>query len=206
MSADETGAGAAGSGEQDGRRARGARRRAELIDATLRVIARDGVHKVTHRAVAREAGVPASSAVYYFATLDDLLVAALTEASDAYVRRLREGAEGGAEPVEALAGLLAEADDDGAAAGAGGRERVLAEYELALLAVRRPQLRPTARRWNDLVAEVARRYTADPVAVRAAVAAANGLCLDALIADTPVTAAHMSRVLRYVLRLDGSDG
>ena len=38
----------------DGRRARGERRREEIIAATLRVVERDGVAGVTHRAVARE--------------------------------------------------------------------------------------------------------------------------------------------------------
>ena len=41
------------------RQARGTRRRAELLDATVRLIARAGVAAVTHRAVAAEAGVSA---------------------------------------------------------------------------------------------------------------------------------------------------
>ncbi|MBB5435635.1 TetR/AcrR family transcriptional regulator [Nocardiopsis composta] len=178
----------------DGRRARGERRRAELVAATLRVVARDGAAKVTHRAVAKEACAPPSSAVYYFATLDDLLVAALTEATEDYVRRLREALHGGAEPVAALGGVLA----DGCRPG-GGRERVLAEFELSLLAARRPSLRPVVRRWNDLVADVARRYTADPVAVRAAVAAANGLSMEAVLAEEGVSEKEMTAVLRHVL-------
>ncbi|WP_017591042.1 TetR/AcrR family transcriptional regulator [Nocardiopsis potens] len=177
----------------DGRRARGERRRAELLAATLRVVARDGAAKVTHRAVAKEAGAPPSSAVYYFATIDDLLVATLTEATEDYLRRLREALHAGDDPVRALGGVLS----DGCRPG--GRERVLAEFELSLLAARRPSLRPVVRRWNDLVAGVARRYTDDPVAVRAAVAAANGLSMEALLAEEDVSAEEMAAVLRHVL-------
>jgi DNA-binding transcriptional regulator YbjK len=61
----------------DGRRARGEKRRAEIIEATLRVIERDGVAGVTHRTVAAEAGVPTTSTTYHFTSLDDLLTATL---------------------------------------------------------------------------------------------------------------------------------
>lgn len=182
--------------KEDGRRARGERRRAAIIAATLRVVERDGVAGVTHRAVASEAGIPASSAVYYFATIDDLLVAALTEAADAYVRHAREAVEGGKDPLEAVSESIVHA-------GTGvGRKRVLAEYELTLLAVRRPSLRPIARRWMDMVTEIARGYSDDPVAVRTAVAAADGLCVEALLDDREVDPEEVGAVLRHALRLD----
>ncbi|CAM4195034.1 TetR/AcrR family transcriptional regulator [Nocardiopsis rhodophaea] len=180
----------------DGRRARGERRRSEIIGATLRVVERDGVAGVTHRAVAREAEVPASSALYYFATLDDLLVAALTEAADSYVHRLRELVEAGEDPLDGLAGMVTDCAD------AAGRARSLAEYELTLLAVRRPVLRPIARKWIDLMTEVAAAYTDDPVAIRAAVAVADGLCMEALLEERPLDFGQVRAVLRYVLRLD----
>src|SRR5690606_3613489 len=62
---------------RDGRKGRGEKRRQEIIEATLRVIERDGVAGVTHRSVAREAGIPTASTTYHFATLDDLLIATL---------------------------------------------------------------------------------------------------------------------------------
>ncbi|GAA3734739.1 DNA-binding transcriptional regulator YbjK [Spinactinospora alkalitolerans] len=159
------------------------------------MVERDGVAGVTHRAVAKEAGVPASSATYYFATLDDLLVAALTAAADAYTRQLRRIVEGGTEDIDGMTELIAEVGET-------GRRRVLAEYELTLLAVRRPALRPIARRWMEMVADMARRHTDDPVAVRATVAAADGLCLQALLEEQAVTASDVRAVLRHVLRLD----
>ncbi|RZQ60164.1 TetR/AcrR family transcriptional regulator [Amycolatopsis suaedae] len=153
----------------DGRRARGQRRRAEIIAATLRVVERDGAAGVTHRTVAREADVPTSLSVYYFATLDDLLVAALTTVADEYERKLRAILDAGGDPLTGLAELLAESAGE-------GRGRALAERELSTLAARRPALRPVARRWRDMVAEIGRGQTGDPLAVEALVAASDGLC------------------------------
>src|SRR3954465_962 len=48
-------------------------RREQILEATLRVIGREGREAVTHRAVAEEAGVPLGSTTYYFDSRDDLL-------------------------------------------------------------------------------------------------------------------------------------
>ena len=58
-------------------RARGRRRREELLRAALRVIDERGVGGATHRAIAQEAGVPVATTTYYFASIDELLEAAL---------------------------------------------------------------------------------------------------------------------------------
>lgn len=157
----------------DGRRARGQRRRAEIIDATLRVVQRDGAAGVTHRAVAREAAMPTSLTTYHFTTIDDLLVAALSAVTDEYVRQLREIAEQ-SDPLDGLAELIA------ATAGS-GRTRALAERELSTLAARRPALRPVARQWRDAVAAIAAARTSDPAAVTAFVAATDGMCTAILL-------------------------
>ena len=99
----------AAAGRVDGRRVRGERRRSAIIAATLAVVERDGVAGVSHRAVAREAGVPASSALYYFATLDDLLVAALTAAAEEYARQFDALCRRGNDPL-AVANVVAAAD------------------------------------------------------------------------------------------------
>ena len=57
-------------------RQRGESTRRKLLDATLRVIARDGVRSVTHRGVAREAGLSVSLTTYYFVDLYDLIASA----------------------------------------------------------------------------------------------------------------------------------
>ncbi|ASL27522.1 TetR family transcriptional regulator [Azotobacter chroococcum] len=48
-------------------------RRQAILDAAMRIIIRDGVRAVRHRAVAAEAGVPLSATTYYFKDIDDLL-------------------------------------------------------------------------------------------------------------------------------------
>lgn len=53
-------------------------RRIAILQAALRVLVRDGVRGVRHRAVAAEAGVPLSATTYYFKDIHDLLADALT--------------------------------------------------------------------------------------------------------------------------------
>jgi AcrR family transcriptional regulator len=49
----------------------------------MRIVVRDGVRAVRHRAVAAEAGVPLSATTYYFKDIDDLL----TDTFAQYVER-----------------------------------------------------------------------------------------------------------------------
>ena len=176
----------------DGRRARGQRRRAEIIDATLSVVRRDGASGVTHRTVAKEAGITTSLTLYYFATLDELLVAALTSVTDSYTQRIRQLIDGDDEPLDGLAQLIAES------AGT-GRERALAERELSTLAARRPALRPVARRWRDNVAELARVHTDDSDTVEAFVALADGLCTALLLGNDAADPEHIAGILKRAL-------
>jgi len=74
------------------RQARGTRRRAELLDATVRLIARAGVAAVTHRAVAAEAGVSHRLTTYYFQTKDQMVVEAFRHLAARSVERTREAA------------------------------------------------------------------------------------------------------------------
>lgn len=64
-------------------------RRLAILRAALRVIARDGVRGVRHRAVAAEAGVPLSATTYYFKDIHDLLADAFTlyakESMESYI-------------------------------------------------------------------------------------------------------------------------
>lgn len=176
----------------DGRRARGQRRREQLIEATLRVVQRDGASGVTHRTVAREAGVPTSLTTYHFATLDDLLVAALSTVTAEYEAQLREIVRSGRDELDGLATLIA------ASAGE-GRTRALAERELSTLAARRPQLRPAAQRWRSLVADIARSRTGDPLAAESMVAVADGLCAAILLGSEPAEPARIRAVLAHAL-------
>lgn len=172
----------------DGRKARGSKRRAEIIDATLAVVTRDGAAGVTHRTVAKQAGITTSLSTYYFATLDELLVAALSSVADTYTARIRTILEGPGDKLRGLAELIAESAGP-------GRERALAERELSTLAARRPALAPVARRWRENVAEVAATLTDDPEAVAALVAASDGLCTAILIDNAPADTDYVHRIL-----------
>ncbi|WP_177204497.1 MULTISPECIES: TetR/AcrR family transcriptional regulator [unclassified Streptomyces] len=176
----------------DGRLLKGERRRRALLEAALRVVERDGVAGVTHRSVAAEAGLPASSAAYYFGSVDELLTAALVWAADQFSGLLRAAAAA-PDPVAALAAALA------AELAEERRPFVAAEYELYLLAARRPALRPVARRCVDDLAALARACTGDPAAVTAFRAGVDGLLLQSLVTGATPGAGDIEAVLRRLL-------
>jgi len=66
-------------------------RRQDILDAAMRIVVRDGVRAVRHRAVAAEAGVPCRRTTYYFKDIDDLLTdtfAQYVERSAAFMGKL----------------------------------------------------------------------------------------------------------------------
>jgi DNA-binding transcriptional regulator YbjK len=120
-------------------------RREQILEATLRVIGREGREAVTHRAVAEEAGVPLGSTTYYFDSRDDLLGQALEHVSALEVERygrlsedLRSVKSGRDLADRLISELVAAAED---------RVAYIAEYELWLEAGRRPDLREAAQNW-----------------------------------------------------------
>jgi AcrR family transcriptional regulator len=68
--------------------------RDRLLDATVRVLARDGFAHTSGRAVAQEAGTVNGSIFYYFGSMDGLLAATATALSERGVARIREGLGG----------------------------------------------------------------------------------------------------------------
>ena len=175
------------SGTVDQRLVRGERRRVELIEATLEVIEREGVGGVSHRAVAKLAGVSPSAAIHHFSTLDDLLVAAVISANEESITEVSA-----VEDVAGLADLLAEQIVE-------HRTRFVALYELYLLAARRPALRPEAHRWIDSVEEAARRLGADATGARALTAALDGFGIQALVTEAEPDRKRIVAALRRTL-------
>jgi DNA-binding transcriptional regulator YbjK len=173
----------------DGRRMRGEQRRTELLRATLAVIERDGVAGVSHRAVAAEADVSVASITYHFATLDDLLIAALTWAAEDLAAELHgRGSELGARPADELARLIEHSL-------VRRRGRTIALYELYLYAARRPDLRAAAGAWLEPLTEIARTFTADPQKAGLLVAALDGLLMQALIGVRDLDRADFAALL-----------
>lgn len=139
------------------------------------MVGRKGVAGLSHRSVAGEAEVPLGSTTYHFATLDDLLVAAL-----------RQAEEGFAEVVAARGGLTDPRGDLATELAAwvrewlaGDRTDVELEYELYLAALRRPALRSWAAGWADDVAALLCHRT-ERLTARALVAPMDGVCLQVL--------------------------
>ncbi len=114
-------------------------RRAELTDAALHLLARDGTHGLTHRAVERAAGLPAGTAVNYFPSREELLTATAERAVSLHVadmRRIDRQVD-----VSAVRHPLAELLSASLLhAVTAARERYLAIFELQLEARRRPAL------------------------------------------------------------------
>lgn len=59
-------------------RANSEQRRRIILEAALRIVVRDGVRGVRHRAVAKEADVPLSATTYYFKDISDLITDTFT--------------------------------------------------------------------------------------------------------------------------------
>lgn len=98
-------------------------------DAAIEVIAAEGLRGLTHRAVDRRAGLPLGSTSYYARTR-----AALLSLTFARILELDQVAVSSGGLAESIAGYVAGALGP-------GRTRMLARYELALEATRRPELR-----------------------------------------------------------------
>lgn len=176
------------------RQKRGAETRAQVLDATLRVLARSGPRGVTHRAVAAEAGTSLRATTYYFDNREDLLAQALEHYADKAIARFEHLRI----PPQALQGV-----GDNLLAGAAAvlaqvvigdvvddRDGLVAEYELLLELGRNPSLEPTYQRWQSALLDMLRSYTIafgsdDPdLDARLVLATLRGLELEALAAPS----------------------
>lgn len=86
----------------DGRRARGAQRRAHLVAAAAALVLEGGPASVSHRAVAARAGASLSATTYYFADLDELLAAAGAALAATWAEQARATVEGADAPADEL--------------------------------------------------------------------------------------------------------
>ncbi|MEV6328029.1 TetR family transcriptional regulator [Streptomyces sp. NPDC051909] len=170
-------------------------RRDRIVDAALRVVGRAGIAGLSHRTVAAEADVPLGSTTYHFASLDELLVAALRRVNATFGARLRQGPEVQAPDLAAgLAALMGEWL-------AAERTGVELEYELYLAALRRPALRPVAAEWADeVVAALAPRT--GPGTARALVALMDGISLQTLLTGAPYDEGYAREMLARILNED----
>ncbi|WP_030021273.1 TetR/AcrR family transcriptional regulator [Streptomyces monomycini] len=153
-------------------------RRQRIIDAAIRVVGRRGIAGLSHRAVAAEADVPLGSTTYHFASLDDLLVAALRQSNAEWLAGIEEW-ERGVDPSVPLADELTRLVEEELLGG--DRAQVELEYELYLAALRHEVVRPLAAECIDDMVGLLRRRTGDEGTARALVGLIDGLALQYLL-------------------------
>lgn len=121
-----------------GVRGRSRQRRQKLLDATIEIMAEQGLAAVTHRAVAAAAELPPSSTSYFFESIDELMAEAVTAAMNREVARLTEleGAVGDGPAstgrlIRSFADFIRNEHDP----------HTIAQFEIYLYASRKPELR-----------------------------------------------------------------
>jgi AcrR family transcriptional regulator len=127
-------------------------RREQLVDAAIRVMTRDGVAKATTRAISAEAGMPLGVFHYAFQSKQELMVR-VTESIAQRSRADIDDAVLDSDPEDAmhaiaLAGLCAYFDHV-----VTNPLEHLVTYEIAVTALRDPELREGARRQFDYYLE-----------------------------------------------------
>ncbi|MFH8986262.1 TetR/AcrR family transcriptional regulator [Streptomyces varsoviensis] len=172
-------------------------RRQRIVDAAISVVSERGIDGLSHRSVAAAADVPLGSTTYHFATLDDLLIAALQQVNSGPTTSVAswERHLDPAEPlVDGLVRLL-----EHCVATTGDRSRVRLEYDLYLAALRRERLQPIAAAWLDEMVEMFTRYTKDEATARTLVALIDGLLLQLLLTGRPFDREQVRATLSRVI-------
>jgi DNA-binding transcriptional regulator YbjK len=131
---------------------RSSQRRQRIVEAAIEVIAEHGIEGVTHRLVARRAGVSLAATTYYYETKADIIADASAQLLASYVDSFRRfaGRKADAPPVsfrEFATRLVMNAV---------GRHRsgTLAWCEIILDAARHPETRSLARTWFSALSEI----------------------------------------------------
>jgi DNA-binding transcriptional regulator YbjK len=179
-------------------------RRDALLDAAVALVAERGVQGLTHRAVAARAGLPPSTPSYFFATLNDLVVAALQRSStrqtgelDAVTAALLEDGLRPEDAVDRLVSLLV----------AEPAAQVVAHFEAYLEVSRRDGLRPEVAAvlaaYERMAAAALGAAGADPAAGRAFVALVDGFALQRLVDGRPDPDALRGALLALLRGLAG---
>jgi DNA-binding transcriptional regulator YbjK len=170
---------------------KGEQRRDLILRATLRLIGARGADSVTHRAVAKEAGVPLAATTYYFASKEQLLEQTLllaareeTERLERLVSELAPRALTAREWAAAVAGhISSDLERDPA--------KHVALFELGLEATRTAALRAEVAEWQAAHLRLAELGchavgSCEPeLDARIVVAALTGLMLEQLASGQP---------------------
>ncbi|MFF5882499.1 TetR/AcrR family transcriptional regulator [Streptomyces sp. NPDC012589] len=173
------------------------RRRERILDATLDLIADEGIARVSHRRIASRAGVPLGSMTYHFEGIDHLLKEAFGRFTDHIVAvfdtHLAAAADraGAREAVVDLVHTLSE----------GSRRDLVLTQELYTLAARQPAYRELTHEWMRR-SRVHLEKHFDPDTARQLDALIEGLTLHRALAREP----HGRALTREaVARITGPD-
>jgi DNA-binding transcriptional regulator YbjK len=169
---------------------KGEARQNALQDALIRVLENSGPGAITHRSVAAEAGLPLAAATYYFASIDDLLVSALTRVTEQQVALF---AQLDVASLPEIARVLHDWVY-------GSRASAIAQYELLFLAMRRDTLRDAADLWYHALDEAIAPLLPDPRRARVVALAVDGLILRMLWRGDPHSVADVQMALRDILQ------
>ncbi|GAA3233030.1 TetR family transcriptional regulator [Pseudonocardia petroleophila] len=172
-------------------------RRDRIVAAAGDLMGRDGLHTITHRAVAAHAGVPLGSTTYYFRDLDDLLLAAVDVALEQSRGRIAawDAALPPDAPAERVCRSLAEMTVGYLTE---HTARTVLDYELYAAGLRREPLRARSAEWIGLL-RTALRGRFDPLTADALTAAVDGFTLQALLARGTPTVEECEGLLRRVV-------
>jgi len=170
---------------------KGERRRAALVAAAAELLGSGGFDAVRHRAVAEKAGLPLASTTYYFASLDDLTVAAMERHGRDELAQVRADLDALPAPPDPVAVLELVLDQLLGRDSRHDPEAVVLRYERFVGAGRRPYLRPLMREMRgefdvllvDLLARAG--VTLDPTALLRLVAVVDGTVVNSLIEADP---------------------
>ncbi|MFH8569834.1 TetR/AcrR family transcriptional regulator [Streptomyces sp. NPDC017993] len=156
-------------------------RRQRIVDAAIAIVGERGIAALSHRRVAAAADVPLGSTTYHFATLDDLLVAALRRINATCLgdfARWVDSIDPAVPLVDEVTRLVEESLG-------GDRARMELEYELYLAALRHEAVRPVAAECLDEMVRLLGRRIGDLPTARAVVAFVDGLVLQHLLTGLP---------------------
>ncbi|MCG7635255.1 TetR family transcriptional regulator [Gordonia McavH-238-E] len=174
-------------------------RRRTIVEAAATLITEVGSEGLTHRLVAKRAGVPLGSTTQYFATLDDLREAALARLADDIDSGLAEVAETLDEHGPSAV-VFAEALHDYMS-----DERLMrADLALVSAAVIDPALRPLAVRWPDGLVEMLAPHVGS-TAARAIAAYTDGVAMHALLYGTPLSIDDLTAALTALTGLSSTE-
>ena len=168
-------------------------RRRQIVRAAAQLIPEVGLAKLTHRLVAQRAGVSLGSTTRYFANLDELRRAGLTEMSELLEEDLastRARLEADGVTPESLTEDLAEFLDE--------HELVRISVELMVAANEDPVLRPLANHWADGIVELL-APSLGPVVARGIVLIMDGATMHASVNEQPLSQEMLREILATML-------